>query len=83
MGRTVLLHLEPYKLFGALLHYVKHVPNSVTLLQTLLVTLELISEVLDNEPFQTLCFFVAGCVLHSISAHMWPCMPTEYAVQLP
>lgn len=43
--------LQPYKLFSPLLHDVEHVTDTVTLLQTLLVTLELIPEILDDEPF--------------------------------
>ena len=39
-----------YKLLCSLLHNVQHGPNSVTLLQAFLVTLELISEVFDNQP---------------------------------
>lgn len=56
------LQLQPYKLFSPLLHDVEHVSDTVTLLQTLLVTFELIPEILDDESFQTLCFFVASCV---------------------
>lgn len=62
MVRVDLLQLQAHKLFCSLLHYIKHVADAVTLLQTLLVALKLIPEVLDNEPFQTLCFLVAGCV---------------------
>ena len=64
-----LLQLQTYKLLGPLLHDIKHVSDTVTLLQTLLMTLELIPEVLNNDPFQTLCFFVASCVPDAPSAH--------------
>ena len=61
-GSLTVQQLQAYQLAGSLLHGIKHASDAVTLLQALLVTLELIPEILDNEPFQVLCFLVPSCI---------------------
>ena len=81
MVKVALLELQAHKLFSPLLHYIKHVPNAVTLLQSLLVTLKLIPEVLDDEPFQTFGFLVSGCGLDGTFSAYGLCMLNVYAMQ--
>lgn len=61
--QAVVPWLCAYQFLGPILHGVKHIPDTVALLQALLMALELISEVLDNKPLQLLCFLVASCTV--------------------